>query len=182
MKELKRTQFGNPILRQKARELSKAEIKSAKIHTLIGDMFYTLYHKKLGVGLAAPQVGEGIALAVIKVQPTKHRPNAEPFETVLINPKIVSTKGYRKQLYEGCISGGNGTAALFAKVPRYKHVEVEYLDETGELRRKHFKDLQAQIVQHEIDHLNGILFVDKVTDTKTFVTYSEYMKLIRRNL
>ncbi len=80
----------------------------------------TLKTFKLGVGLAAPQVGEGLALSVIVIQPTKHRPEVEPFELVIINPKIIETIGRKKQLWEGCISSGAGKAGLFAQVPRYK--------------------------------------------------------------
>jgi len=180
-KALRRIQFGNPILREKARRLTLAEIKSAEIQELIASMRYTLERKKLGVGLAAPQVGKDIALVCIKIQPAEHRPDVEPFEAVLINPKLVHTFGRRQQLWEGCISAGStGKADLFAKVPRYKEVEVTYLDEKGRQHKKRFMGLQAQIAQHEIDHLNGILFVDRVRDTKTFMTYSEYLKRVKK--
>jgi peptide deformylase len=180
MKVLRQTQFGNPILRQTAQRLSVAEISSDEIQTLIADMFYTLEQKKLGVGLAAPQVGRPVAVVVMKVQPTKHRPEVEPFEAVLINPEIVQTFGRRKAMWEGCISGGRGNAGLFAKVPRYNEVEVKYLDDKGRLQQKRFKGLQAQLAQHETDHLSGTLFVDRVKDTTTYMTYSEYVKHVRK--
>jgi peptide deformylase len=132
----------------------------------------------LGVGLAAPQVGQNIALAIIEIQPTEHRPDVDPFDLVIINPEITETYGYRQQLWEGCISAGsNGKADLFAKVPRYKKVKLRYLDEKGKQHEKIFEGLPAQVVQHEVDHLNGILFVDRVKDTSTYMTYSEYKKL-----
>lgn len=178
MKTLRRIQFGNPILRQTARELTDAEILSTEIQELIENMRYTLTQKKLGVGLAAPQVGLGIALTIIKVQPTAIRPDVEPFEAVLINPRLTKQIGRRSGMWEGCISGGSsGKADLFAKVPRYAEVEATYTDEQGKPQRKTFKGLQAQIVQHEVDHLNGILFVDHVRDTKSYCTFSEYKKL-----
>ena len=181
MKLLKRTQFGHPILRETARTLTVAEAKSDEIQELITNMFHTVAHKELGVGLAAPQVGRGVSLTVITVQPTAHRPKVTPFEVVLINPKITETHGRRVQLWEGCISGGsNGKADLFAKVPRFKKVTVNYLDEKGTKHTKTFEGLQAQIVQHEVDHLNGILFVDRVTDTSTYCTYNEYIKRHRK--
>lgn len=177
MKVLKRIQFGNAILREVARPLTKHEILSDEIHELIQDMKYTLAHKKLGVGLAAPQVGKSVALTVIKVQPTEHRPNVKPFEAVMINPEITKFIGRRSAMWEACISGGShGKADLFAKTPRYKEVEVEYLDEKGRPQHQTFAGLPAQIVQHETDHLNGILFVDRVKDTRSYCTYSEYMK------
>ena len=144
-------------------------------------MRYTLIEKKLGVGLAAPQVGQHLALVVVAVRPTKLRPKVKNFDLILINPEIVKTEGYREQMWEGCISSGSkGEADLFAKVPRYKKVSVEYLDSKGSHHIKCFKGLEAQIVQHEVDHLNGILFVDRVKDTKTYMTYKEYLKVKKK--
>lgn len=144
-------------------------------------MKHTLIEKKLGIGLAAPQVGRGIALAVIALRPTPHRPKVKEFDLVLINPIITDFIGKKTELWEGCISAGSeGKADLFAKVPRYKQVRVKYTDKNGKLCHKSFKGLKAQVVQHEIDHLNGVLFVDHVKDTKTFMTYKEYMKRIKK--
>ena len=179
MKVLKRTEFGNPILRKVAQALSQPEITSTKIQTLISDMRYTLEHEKLGVGLAAPQVGKNISLAIIHIRPTPHRPKVKNFDAVLINPKIIETYGKKIQEWEGCISAGPMKAGMFAKVPRYKAVRLKYYDEAGKLRSKKFEGLAAQVAQHETDHLNGVLFVDKVKDTKTYMTYAEYIKRVR---
>lgn len=176
MKVLERIEFGDPILRSKARKLAVAEIKSAKIQKLIADMRHTLISKKLGVGLAGPQAGQGIALSVIAIRPTKHRPKAKEFDLVIINPKITKTFGYRSQMWEGCLSAGK--SGLFAKTPRYKKIEAEYMDENAAKHRKIFGGLQAQVIQHETDHLNGILFVDHVKDTSTYMTLKEYKKRI----
>lgn len=183
MKELKISQFGDPTLRQKARKLTRAEIVSAKFQQLIADMRHTLVEKKLGVALAAPQLGEDIALAVVAIRPTGLRPKIKPFDLVMINPEITETKGSRLQVWEGCISSGsNGKANLFAKVPRYKEVKVKYQDENGEIRTKNFTGLKVQIVQHESDHLEGTLFVDRVKDTKTYMTYEEYLRAKKNKL
>ena len=139
-------------------------------------MRFTLTSKKLGVGLAAPQVGKDLALSVISIHPTKHRPKVKELELVIINPKITKYTGRKTQMWEGCLSGGK--SGLFAKVPRHKSVELEYLDEKGIKHKKTFKGLPAQVIQHEVDHLNGILFVDKVKDTKTYMTLKEYKKQI----
>lgn len=178
---MKITEFGNPILRQKTRKLTIKEIKSAKTQKLIKDMQEFLLSKKMGVGLAAPQAGEGIALSVISIRPIKHRKDVEEFDLVIINPEIIKTFGRKSQQWEGCISGGSLKGGLFAKVPRYKKLELKYRDEKGISQRKTFDGLAAHIIQHEVDHLNGILFVDKVKDTETFVTYNEYMKLAKAN-
>lgn len=180
MKALRLAQFGNPILRQLSRQLSQSEIASPETQMLIENMRYTLISVKLGVGLAAPQVGAEIALTVIVLQPTAHRPDVEPFEAVLINPIITKAYGRKQQLWEGCISSGKGKAGLFAKVPRYKRVKVRYIDERGASHHKIFEGLRAHVVQHEVDHLNGVLFVDKVKDTTTYMTYAEYVKLAKK--
>lgn len=178
MKVLTRTEFGNPILRKKSRELKPAEIVSTKIQTLIANMRHTLLDKKLGIGLAAPQVGEGIALSVIAIRPTKHRPKVEPFDLIIINPKITQTFGKRKQVWEGCISSGAGKAGLFGKVARYNKITAEYLDEKGKKQNAQYSGLQAQVIQHEVDHLNGVLFVDHVKDPTTYMTLKEYKRQI----
>lgn len=180
---LRRRQFGDPILREKARAIPVVDITSGKIQHLIADMRHTLLEKKLGVAMAAPQIGESLALAVVAVRPLAHRHKVEPFDLVLINPEITKKVGRRKILWEGCVSSGRGGRAdLFAKVPRYLEVKVKYYDEHGRQNHKTFSDFRAQIVQHEIDHLNGILFVDRVKDTKTYATYKEYMRMVRSRL
>ena len=175
---LARTEFGNPILRKYADNLSLFDIKTSKTQHLITAMKSTLSELKLGVGLAAPQVGEGVALSVVLIQPTKHRQDVKPFELVIINPEITQTYGRKKQMWEGCISAGQGKAGMFAKVPRYTKIHLKYLDQNGAQHNKIFTGLPAQVIQHEVDHLKGILFVDRVKDTKTYVTYREYLKIV----
>lgn len=179
MKILSTTEFGNPVLRHTSRKLNQKEIESSKIQTLIADMRHTLISKKLGIGLAATQVGESIALAVIAIRPTPLRPKVKPFDLIIINPEIIENSKRRVSLWEGCISSGNGKAGLFAKVPRHTQITATFLDETGKEQTKTFRGLQAHVIQHEVDHLNGVLFVDRVKDTKTFMTYSEYKRMKR---
>lgn len=176
-KALRRTQFGNPILRKPARSLTKSEVRSKEILNLIKNIKFTLKTKKYGVGMAAPQVGEAVSLAVIQIRPTKIRPKLPKnkwADLVIINPKITKTWGHRQQMWEGCIS----FAEVFAKVSRYKKIELEYLDEKALKHKKTFDGLVAHVIQHEIDHLKGVLFVDKVKDVSTFMTASEYKKRI----
>jgi len=182
MKILARTQFGNPILRRVAAPVAPAELSSEEIQELIANMRHTLIEKKLGIGLAAPQVGVSRAIVVIAIRPLAHRHKVEPFDLTLINPEIAECIGRRTPMYEGCLSGGPGKASLLAKVPRYKKVKVRYLDETGKEHHQTFEGLQAHVIQHEVDHLYGILFVDKVKDTKSYLTYAEYMKRARKAL
>ena len=176
-KIITRTQFGNPVLRQKAKELSAEEILSDRIQMLINNMRHTLKERKYGIALAAPQVGHNICLSVIRIRPTRTRPNlpkAKWADLVIINPKITKTYGIKVPEWEGCIS----LAEVFAKVPRYKKIDLEYLDETGQQQTKTFEGLLAQVIQHEVNHLDGILFVDMVKDTSTYMSGSEYRKRI----
>jgi peptide deformylase len=179
---LKITEFGNPILRQVARPLEVSEISTPDIQLLIASMEELLTSKKLGVGLAAPQIGVGIALAIVIIQVTKLRPEVQPSRLVLINPKIVETSFRRKPLYEGCISGGPGKAGLFGRVPRYLKVRVVFMDETGTVRDEWLDGIVGHVAQHEVDHLNGVLFVDRVKDTTSYVTHKEYLKLVTAKL
>lgn len=176
MKILPRIELGNPVLRKQAIPLSKEEIASTKIQTLIKNMHHTLLAEKLGIGLAAPQVGQSIALSVVAIRPTSHRPHVSKFDAVIINPRIVKTYGNKKQLWEGCLSAGE--SGLFGKVARFARAEVFYLDEHGAEHTKQFEGLQAQVMQHEIDHLNGVLFVDHVKDPGTYMTLTEYKKQV----
>ncbi len=180
MRELSHTQFGNPILREKAKRVDIEKIKSQKVQQLIKDMRHTLISKKLGVGLAAPQVGQSLALAVICVRPTKHRPKVTKFDLVIINPEITQTFGRKVPMREGCISSGIDKNGLFAKVPRYKKVRLKFFDEKAKQHDKTYEGLPAQVIQHEVDHLNGVLFVDQVKDTKSYMTYKEYLKRVKR--
>ena len=177
-KILKATRFGNPILRSRARRIALAEVRSESIQTLIEDMKHTLFKKSYGVGIAAPQVGADIALSVIGIKPTPNRPNLEPFDTVIINPEIIETYGNKKRLWEGCISCGTGNNTLFAQVPRYKRIKLRWLDEKGTKREEILDGFVAHVAQHEVDHLNGVLFIDRVKDPSTFMMADEYRKRI----
>ena len=125
MKPLPRTQFGNPILRRKAKRVVLKELHKPALKILIQDMFATI--QDIGVGLAAPQVGKSIQLAVIDVHALSHRPKVSPYKQVIINPKIVAYSKNRESDYEGCLS----CDGLRGKVPRSKEVTVEYYDEKG---------------------------------------------------
>lgn len=169
--------FGNPILRKVARRLSVDEIRSDKIQQLIEDIRYTNRTKQYGVGLAAPQVGKSVALSVIGIKPTPNRPNLTPFESVIINPAYEGV-GRPVGMWEGCQSAGSGEGGLFAKAERYKTIRASWYDEHGELHEAELSGFVAHVFQHETDHLNGVLFVDRVTDTTTYMTAGEYRKRI----
>lgn len=173
---LRRTQFGNPILRTVAKRISPRKILSDLVQHVIDDMLFTLEHKQYGVGLAAPQVNIPLAIAVIAIKPTPTRPMLERSELIMINPVITETHGKRHGMWEACISGSE----LYGKVPRYKKVRLSWYDREGKQHEQEFDSLMAHVIQHEVDHLNGILFVDKVRDPSTFMTLSEYKKMVKK--
>lgn len=137
---------GDEILRKKAREVDKVD---DKIRELLHDMLDTM-HKYNGVGLAGPQVGILKRVIVIDLYDGE-----EPL--LLVNPKIIKSKG-KQEVDEGCLSFPNE----YAKIIRPKEVVVEALNENGDKVKIVAKDLLAQALSHEIDHLEGILFVDNI--------------------
>jgi len=175
---LKIIQVGDPVLRQTARALTPEEILSDETQRLVRDMQETMYDAP-GVGLAAPQVGVSLQLAVIEdredllktltpqeLQEKERRP--VPFH-VLINPKIVQMGNDSVDFYEGCLS----LAGFSAVVPRAPAVRVEYFDGRGELRRIEATGWYARILQHEIDHLGGGLYIDRM-HTRTFTSLDNW--------
>ena len=164
---LKIVQAGEDVLRQNARPLSPSEITSRAIQDLIDSMRETM-HDAPGVGLAAPQIGESLQLAVIEDKPdyTRDTPAAVlkdrerkpvPFH-VLINPKITLKDHAGVEFFEGCLS----LAGFTAVVPRARKVRVDCLDRNGEPKVIDASGWYARILQHEIDHLNGTLYIDRM--------------------
>lgn len=164
---LKIVQAGEAVLRQTAKTLSRDEVRSREIQQLIEWMRETM-HDAPGVGLAAPQVGLSLQLAVIEDKPeyTKDaRPEflkererkPVPFH-VIVNPKIAPGEGGSAEFFEGCLS----LAGFTAVVPRMRRVTVDCLDHEGEPRVVHASGWYARILQHEIDHLHGAMYVDRM--------------------
>lgn len=152
-------QEGDEILKKKSREVEKID---DKVQELVKDMLETM-HKLNGVGLAAVQVGVLKRIVVIDV----YEEGVEPY--VFINPVIIKTKG-EQTVEEGCLSFPN----KFAKVVRPKEVTIKAINEKGEQIKVKGKDLLAQAICHEIDHLNGEVFIDKIIPgTLELVTQEE---------
>lgn len=148
LRQIRKEDDDNDFLRKKSRDVELDEIKSSKIQTLIDDMIETMHYYN-GVGLAAVQVGTLKKVIVIDIE------DGEIY--VLINPKILKTKG-EKECDEGCLSFPN----QFGKVIRPIEVVVEYYDRNGKKNKLKAKDLLAQAICHECDHLEGILFIDQI--------------------
>jgi peptide deformylase len=174
MKILKRTEFGNPMLRAKARKVSLKDIRSVRFKRLVERMTYTM-RRTQGVGIAAPQVGKPFAVAIIETRPTPARPRLKKRgPLVIVNPKIISYSRARRHSWEGCLSlpGVRGQAL------RSRSVTVEYHNREGKRIVEKIRGLWAQIFQHEVDHLNGILYVDRVKRSRSFMAVSEYKKRV----
>ena len=175
-------QVGEPVLRKQARALLVEEIQSEAIQQLIRDMKETMYDAP-GVGLAAPQIGESLQLAVIEDREEyTQKASAEflqkrgrspvPFH-VIINPKITILKSSTVEFYEGCLSFKGFTGI----VPRALEVKVECLDENAKPRIIRASGWYARILQHEIDHLQGKLYIDKVK-IRSLSTVENYQRYI----
>lgn len=177
---LELVRFGDPLLRKKTKHIPVEHIRSKSVQQLIVDIRYTNQVKQYGVGLAAPQVGKSVALSVIGIKPTPTRPNLTVFEQVIVNPAYEGI-GKLTPLWEGCQSCGSGDDTLYAKVPRYRQIKAEWFDEQAILHQKTLRGFVAHVFQHETDHLNGILFVDRVIDSSTYMMGDEYRKRIAKS-
>jgi peptide deformylase len=171
---LKIVQVGEPVLRQRARPLLKEEIGLPETQQLVVWMHETMRDAP-GVGLAAPQVGLPLQLAVIEDRSeyskdisadrlAERERQAVPFQ-VLINPRIVEQSEEQVEFFEGCLS----LAGFSALVKRSRHIAVEYWDERGQPRRVEAQGWYARILQHEIDHLHGGLYIDRM-DSRSFMS------------
>jgi peptide deformylase len=164
-------QIGHPVLRQASRRLEPTEIGSREVQQLVDDLIDTMRAAD-GAGLAANQIGEPVQVCVIEVRPGNARYPYKPEIplTVLINPTLEALTDETFASYEGCLSVPN----LRGVVERAVEVHVSALDRQGEPVDAIVRGLSAGTYQHETDHLNGRLFVDRVADTTTLCTWDEF--------
>ena len=172
-KDFNIAQIGHPILRNKTKDIPINEIKSENTQKIIDKMIKTM-RKHNGAGLAANQIYEPIRICIIEVldNPRYKHLNTIPLK-VLINPKVIIKKDTATfNSYEGCLSVPN----LRGKVKRYNSINVTYYNMDAKKITEDIKGLESIVYQHEIDHLHGYLFTDKVEDNSTLVTYENYQK------
>ena len=149
-------QVGNPILRQTSQSVT--DVTDDRIQQLIDTLLATAMEAK-GVGIAAPQISQPYRLFIICSHPNERYPDAPLMTpTAMINPRLVSHSAEIVEGWEGCLS----VPGVRELVPRYQAIAVEYLDRQGQLRHQELTDFVARIFQHELDHLNGTLFIDRV--------------------
>src|SRR5258705_385328 len=147
--------YGDPLLKTKAKPITK---DYPALSELIKDMFETMYNAK-GVGLAAPQVGYSIRLFIIDGAPFDEDEEVKSFKQVFINPRMLKEEGEKWKFNEGCLS----IPGIREDVVRKPEIELEYEDENFQKHRKVFTGTVARIIQHEYDHIEGVLFTDRIS-------------------
>ena len=170
MSILKVARMGHPVLRAKARTIDKHELRGATIQRLIDDMMETMaeYH---GVGLAAPQVHEGLRLFVATLDAGDgHEGEAEPL--AIVNPEITVVGADVIEDWEGCLS----IPDVRGRVPRAREITVRAYDRRGDRIELRAHDFPARVIQHETDHLDGVLFFDRMRSLETLTFLDEYSR------
>ena len=160
--------MGHPVLRERARPVDTSELKDPLFQKLIDDMVETM-HEYHGVGLAAPQVHEGVRLFVAVLD---DEPDSESDATVIINPDIIPNASDKREGWEGCLS----IPDIRGMVPRFTDITVLALDRHGKKIELKLKDFSARVAQHETDHLDGVLFFDRMTSMESLTYLEEYSK------
>ncbi len=163
-------QLGDPLLRQTATWVDNSQ--DQHIQKLIDDLSATVSQAH-GVGIAAPQVAASYRLFIVASRPNLRYPHAPVMEpTAMINPRIIAHSTEIVKGWEGCLS----VPGIRGLVPRYQAIEIAYTDRNGKLQKQELTDFVARIFQHEYDHLDGVLFVDRVENPAELITEDEYQK------
>lgn len=160
--------MGHPVLRERARALDKSDLRSALVQKLIDDMIDTM-HEYHGVGLAAPQVHERLRLFVALLD---EEPDAKTEPTVLVNPEIAPVAGDTEEGWEGCLS----IPDVRGMVPRHTDITVRALDRHGKRFELRLKKFAARVAQHETDHLDGVLFLDRMASMQSLTFLEEFSR------
>ena len=169
---LKVVELGDPVLRNLAQDVTDIQID--RVQALIDNLLLTLQRSN-GVGIAAPQVGRTDRLFIIASRPNPRYPTAPEMEPIaMVNPRILAHSDETVQGWEGCLS----VPGIRGFVPRYQSIGVEYLDRRGKLQQQEFTDFVARIFQHELDHLDGLVFLDRVESTADLMTEQEFQRRI----
>ncbi|MDL5057224.1 peptide deformylase [Geitlerinema calcuttense] len=163
----------HPILRQVARPVEVVGDRS--LQTTIEQLTLTMQAAN-GVGIAAPQIGLSYQLLIVASRPNPRYPHApEMSPTPMINPRLIATSSEVEKGWEGCLS----IPKIRGLVPRYSEVEVEYTTPTGQIQQQILTGFVARIFQHEFDHLNGLLFIDRVENSQELLSEQDYQLLLQ---
>lgn len=170
------TSVGDPVLRERARDVGADELASDEVQRFIDDLIETK-RAAHGAGLAANQVGSLRRIAVVEVEPDNPRyPYKPPYPlTVLVNPELEPVGDEKFEVNEGCLS----VPDLRGELPRFARVRARFADRDGSPREVVVSGLTAGTFQHEVDHLSGVLFLDRVADPATFATWEQFDRFRR---
>jgi peptide deformylase len=168
MSILKVARMGHPVLRERTRPLDKSDIRSAVVQKLIDDMIDTM-HEYHGVGLAGPQVHEGLRMFVALLD---DEPDSKSPAVVVINPEIIPNTQAIEEGWEGCLS----IPDIRGMVPRYTDVTLKAIDRDGRSVDLQLKNFAARVAQHETDHLDGVLFFDRMKSMQSLTFLDEYSR------
>jgi peptide deformylase len=164
--------YGHPILRKVTKDISP---DYPNLKTLLDDMFETMYNAD-GVGLAAPQIGLEDRILVIDLSPlAKDNPSFMGFKKVFINAHIAERDGEEESVEEGCLSIPN----IHEKALRKNRIRIQYLDENFQPHDEVYEGYKARVIQHEYDHLEGILFVDLISGIRKQMIRSKLNKMLK---
>jgi len=167
--------MGNPILRKKTAQVPKDFLKSDEFRQLMSDMFDSMKHYG-GIGIAAPQIGEDYQIAIIELMGfNRYDEEVNLPLTVFINPEIEFLTTEEQGFWEGCLS----VPGLRGFVERPKKIKVKYLSDSGEQKEIVAEGFLATVLQHELDHLQGVLYVDRVRDPKLLSYQEEFEQFIQ---
>lgn len=165
--------MGHPVLRTKARALDKSELKNATVQQFIDSLIDTMFEYS-GVGLAAPQVHESLRVFVAMLDQDGR---GEGDAVTFVNPEIIVVGDQTVEGWEGCLS----IPEVRGRVPRAQHIKVSALDRTGKRFELELQDFSARVVQHETDHLDGVLFLDRMRSLETLTYLEEYSRYHTRH-
>ncbi len=166
---------GHPLLRERSREVSIDELASPEVQQVIDDLIDTMRDRN-GAGIAAPQIGEMLRITTIEVNQNPRYPYKPRIPlTIVVNPVITVLDDELVDINEGCLSVPN----LRGTVARHVNIRVQWLDRNGHEHDEIKRGLTAGTFQHECDHLDGLLFLDRVTDTTTLTTWEQFERFHR---
>ena len=167
--------YGNPVLRKETKDIP---LDYANLHTLLDNMYETMYQAE-GVGLAAPQIGLEDRILVIDLTPcVKDDPSCSGFKKVLINAQIIERDGKEVIMEEGCLS----IPHIHENVLRPNRIRIQYLDENLQMHDEVYEGYKARVIQHEYDHLDGILFTDRIAGIRKQLIRAKLNKIMAGNV
>ena len=170
--------MGHPTLRQKAKPLHKKDLTKVRFKNLLSDMVDTLRDYG-GVGLAAPQINESLRVVIIEIRDNNLRYGVQELFplTVFVNPEIELINSQTEGFWEGCLS----IPGMRGYVERPQHISVSFIDKLGQFGTLELHGFPATVLQHELDHLDGILYIDRMKDLRSLSFEDEWTKHLKEN-